>query len=206
MLSPLALTALLGLACDLPQPQPAPQPPTVLESSRCEPARDGFDVIAEQALLAEINALRARGGRCGALNFLPAPALRFDPALRCAARLHTADMHTRMYLGVLDPEGLGPGARLAQVGYHPSTFAENVGVAATDLDPDLDLDPASEAAASEAAAADITATWADTPANCWKLHARELTAIGIGAVVGDYTFKDMEPTPGVLFTATFVAP
>ena len=48
--------------------------------------------------------LRAQGGRCGDLNYLPAPPLRSAPALRCAARLHSQDMHIRQYLGQVDPD------------------------------------------------------------------------------------------------------
>ncbi len=183
-------------ACETPEPEPESEPPIVPDGAHCEPVRESPQTLAEDTLLAEINALRARGGRCGPLRFLPAPALAFDPALRCAARLHTADMLARDFFGSVDPDGIGPGPRLAAAQYPASSFAENVGFARTTAeDPD-----------QPAAAADITTTWADNPSTCWKLYAREFTAIGIGAAPVDYAFKDMDPAPGLVFTATFAAP
>ncbi len=196
MRRPRPLLLLLLAACD-PAPAPAVEEPEVPTGARCEPVADAPLVAAEQALLAEINALRAGGGRCGTLAFLPAAPLRFAPALRCAARLHSEDMVAREFLGVLDPDGLGTGARLLAVDYEASTFGENVGFSRVDADdPDL----------AEVAAADIAAAWADNPTTCWKLRARELEQLGIGATLGSYTQKGAEPTPGVIWTATFAAP
>ena len=189
--------ATAALACEEVQPEPEVTVPVVPDSPRCEPVRTGTLAAAEAALLAEINRLRAKGGRCGALTFLPTAPLHFDPALRCAARLHTVDMITRMYLGAVDPDGRGTGPRLTEVEYTASSFAEADGFALADgLDPDFE----------PAAAADIAATWADNPSTCWQLRARELTAIGIGAVAGDYAFKDIDPASGVYFSAIFAAP
>ena len=187
----------LALACDEASTEPEPEPLVVPDSPRCEPVADGPLTSAETSLLAEINRLRAEGGRCGALTFLPAAPLHFEPALRCAARLHAVDMATRMYLGAIDPDGRGTGARLAEVEYTASAFAQAVGFARATAD-DPEFEPA--------AAADIAATWADNPSTCWQLRARELTAIGVGAVPGDHAFKDMEPASGVYFTAIFAAP
>ena len=193
----LATVASLALACDDPMTEPEPEPLVVPDSPRCEPVTDDSPMSqpeTEEALLVAINDMRARGGRCGALSFLPAAPLHFDPSLRCAARLHTADMITRMYLGAIDPDGLGAGAQLAAVEYTASIFAESVGFAAGT--PGL----------LPAAAAEMAATWADNPSTCWQLRAREMTAIGIGARAHAYAFKDMDPTDGALFTAIFAAP
>ena len=193
----LLATTWLAPACDDTLPEPEPEPLVVPDSPRCEPVADGPLTSAETALLAEINRLRAEGGRCGALTFLPAGPLYFDPALRCAARLHAVDMVTRMYIGAIDPDGRGTGARLAEVEYTASAFAQAVGfVRATADDPEFEA----------AAAADIAATWADNASTCWQLRARELTAFGVGAIPGDHAFKDMEPAPGVYFSAIFAAP
>ena len=196
----LATVASLTLACDDPMTEPEPEPLVVPDSPRCEPVTDDSPLSqpeTEEALLVAITDMRARGGRCGALSFLPAAPLHFDPSLRCAARLHTADMVTRMYLGAIDPDGRGTGARLAEVEHTASSFAQAVGFARATAD-NPEFEPA--------AAADIAATWADNPSTCWQLRARELTEIGVGAVPGDYAFKDMEPTTGVYFSAIFAAP
>lgn len=187
----------LALACDEATTEPEPEPLVVPDSPRCEPVANGRLTLAETSLLAEINRLRAEGGRCGALTFLPAGPLHFAPSLRCAARLHAVDMVTRMYLGAIDPDGRGTGARLAEVEHTASSFAQAVGFARATAD-DREFEPA--------AAADIAATWADNPSTCWQLRARELTEIGVGAVPGDYAFKDMEPATGVYFSAIFAAP
>jgi uncharacterized protein YkwD len=192
----LALAACVA-ACEEVEPEPGTGGPVVPAGARCDPVRDGTLATAEVTLLAEINRLRAEGGRCGLLTFLPAAPLRFDPALRCAARLHVVDMITRMYLGAVDPDGRGTGPRLGEVEYAASSFAEADGFARADGD-----DPTYEASA----AADIAATWADNPSTCWQLRARELTAIGIGAAPGNYAFKDMDPAFGVYFSAIFAAP
>jgi uncharacterized protein YkwD len=191
------LALLLLAACDdaPADPDPAPEVPA---GTRCEPVADWPHARAEALLLAEINDLRAQGGRCGALNYLPAAPLRADPALRCAARLHSQDMHLRQYLGQVDPDGLGTRARLDAVEHRASTFAENVGFAA--IDPDADIDRMATAAA------DIAASWADNPLSCWKLRAGELEAIGIGAYIGGFTPDEEEPLPGYYWTAIFTAP
>ena len=192
---PRLLALLLLPGCD-PAPVEPAEVPVVPDLERCDPVADSTLGPAEDALLAAINELRAAGGRCGALAFLPAAPLRVDPALRCAARLHSADMQARMYTGQVDPDGVGTGPRVGAVGYDASTFAENTGFTVT-----------SEAdTAFTQAAADMLATWADNPTTCWKLHARELQDLGIGAATGMFTPKEAEPVPGLYWTATFAAP
>lgn len=192
------LALLLLAACDDTPADPADEAPAVPVSERCDPVADWPDARAEDALLVEINALRAQGGRCGDLNYLPAPPLRSAPALRCAARLHSQDMHIRQYLGQVDPDGLGTGPRLDAVEYRASTFGENNGFSALDPSPTVDR--------MRAAAADIAASWADNPGTCWKLRARELEEIGVGAFVGVYVPKDLDNAQGYFWTAIFAAP
>ena len=194
----LALLLLLP-ACDPASDMPADEPPAVPSSERCDPVATWEAAPAELALLAEINALRAQGGRCGELTYLPAAPLRFAPALRCAARLHSQDMQTRQFVGQVDPDGLGTRARLDAVEHPASTFGENDGFSVLDdAEPDLrDL----------AAAADIAASWADNPGSCWKLRAREFEEIGIGAFAGDFMpTKALAPVDGYYWSAIFTAP
>lgn len=185
---------LLALACDPGPVESGPDAPVVAELPVCDPVAD-WDTLVEDALLAQINALRREGGRCGDLAFVPAPGLGTDPTLRCAARLHSLDMVTRAYLAQVDPDGVGTGLRLDALGYTASTFGENVGFvqAGPDLDPEL-------------VARAILLSWQDNPGTCWKLRARELSAVGIGATPGSFDPKDLEPVDGFYFTATFAAP
>jgi uncharacterized protein YkwD len=184
---------LLALACDPGPGEPEPDALLVPELAICDPIAEQDSLALEDALLAQINDLRREGGRCGDLAFRPAPGLGFDPALRCAARLHSLDMATRAFLTQVDPDGVGTGSRLGAVGYAASTFAENVGF--VQQDPDADPDPERDARA-------VLLGWQDNPSTCWKLYARELSAIGLGATPGSFDPKDLEPVDGLYFTAT----
>ena len=197
---PLALL-LLALACDPAADEPGPDAPVVAGLAICDPIADWDSLALEAALLAQINDLRREGGHCGDLAFVPAPGLGMDPALRCAARLHTQDMVTRAYLAQVDPDGIGTGPRLDALGYIASTYAENVGFVQDEPEPDPDGEPDPERAARA-----ILLGWQDNPTTCWKLYARELTAIGIGATPGGFEPKDLDPVEGLYFTATFAAP
>lgn len=193
----LCLALVLLAACDDTGLDPADEAPAVPSGTRCDPVADWPDAAAELALLAEINTLRAEGGRCGDLDFLPSAPLRLAPALRCATRLHSQDMHARQFLGQVDPDGLSTHARLAAVEYQAATFGENDGFSAFDPDRTRRI---------EAAAADIAASWADNPGTCWKLRARELEEIGIGAYAGIFAPKDAPPVQGYFWSAIFTAP
>jgi uncharacterized protein YkwD len=185
---------LLALACDPGPAESGPDAPVVADLAVCDPVAD-WDTLIEDALLAQINDLRREGGTCGDLAFGPAPGLGSDPTLRCGARLHSLDMTTRDYLAQVDPDGVGTGPRLDLLGYVASTYGENVGFveAAPDLDPEL-------------VARAILLSWQDNPGTCWKLRARELEAVGIGATAGGFDPKELEPVTGFTFTATFAAP
>jgi uncharacterized protein YkwD len=195
----LACLAVL-LACDAaPEPEVSDES-IVPDSEVCEPvaAWDDDHAALEAEFQLALNELRADGGACGRLRFAPAPPVYMDPHLRCAARLHSQDMHLRQYLGQVDPDGLGTRARLDAVEHRASTFAENVGFAA--IDPDADIDRMATAAA------DIAASWADNPLSCWKLRAGELEEICIGAYIGGFTPDEEEPLPGYYWTAIVTAP
>jgi uncharacterized protein YkwD len=176
------------LACD---GGPASEPVAdaiVPDTELCAPVADWDEDLRalEDDFQAALNARRAAGGRCGDLVFAPAPPVYMDPALRCVARLHTADMIAREYLGEVDPDGLGLAARLAQVDWPATSFAENVGFGYENPGSALSL-------------------WTDSPANCWKLYARELTAVGVGVQTGPYAFKDRDPIDGPYWSVVLAA-
>lgn len=191
-----SLGALL-LACDPaapPEEEPALEVP---DTEACEPASAWSESwsAAEREVLARINALRAEGGRCGDLRFAPAPPLSLHPTLRCAARLHTADMIARAYVSSVDPDGLGLGDRLAALGFSAATFAEVVAVVTED-----EVDPADDAA-------DVITAWRDNPTSCWQLYARELTHAGIGGAEAPFMSKDADaPQQAAYWTLTLAAP
>ena len=194
--SSLVLAACLACegALDPGDGSPAPE---VADLPACDPVTDWPEAWsdAEREVLAEINALRAEGGSCGALRFAPAPPLRMHPALRCAARLHTDDMIARAYVSSVDPDGLGLGARLLTLEYEAATFAEVVAVVTEDtIDDDDDV-------------RDIVVAWRDNPTSCWQLYARELTHVGVGGREATFTPKEADdPVRAGYWTLSLAAP
>jgi uncharacterized protein YkwD len=97
--------------------------------AHCDDARD-WDAVwteAEETVLAEVNARREAGADCGAAGmFRATDPLAMDPALRCAARLHSADMAEREFFAHDNPSGESPFVRMEQVGYAFSTAGENI--------------------------------------------------------------------------------
>lgn len=191
----LALVAVL--ACDAAPVDERAPPPEVADLPACEPVADWPEAWAEaeRAVLAEINALRAEGGRCGDLQFAPAPPLQMHPTLRCAARLHTDDMIARAYVTSVDPDGLGLGARLSALEYDPATFAEVVAVVTED-----DVSAADDAR-------DVVVAWRDNLTSCWQLYARELTHAGVGGREATFTPNNQtEPRRAAYWTLSLATP
>ncbi|MDC0717609.1 CAP domain-containing protein [Nannocystis bainbridge] len=96
----------------------------------CEPAK-GWDPAwkqLEEDVLALVNQRRAEGANCGAQgNFGPAGPLSMDPALRCAARMHSKDMSDRDFFDHTNPDGEPPWDRMGKAGYGSySNAGENI--------------------------------------------------------------------------------
>lgn len=72
---------------------------------------------ARAAMLARVNAERARAGR---------PPLRLDPRLSAAAQAHAEDMMVHSYYNHASPEGKTPLDRVRKTGYAPHIVAENI--------------------------------------------------------------------------------
>jgi hypothetical protein len=95
----------------------------------------------EDALLERLQALRTAGGVvCGdAEPSAPAPGLRFDPRLMCAARVFAADIEATGMASQLDSSGRSTQERLADASYASSWWAEGFAVDASDADDALQL-------------------------------------------------------------------
>lgn len=77
---------------------------------------------SELELFDELNRVRDREGLdCGSREFHDLRPLRFEPELRCSARLHSLDMADRGFFGLSNPEGDDPEARIAAAGLAPIT-------------------------------------------------------------------------------------
>src|SRR5690606_32923140 len=96
------------------------QNPDVPEVPYCGPAAmwDPQWSQLELDVLALVNEFRAQGANCGAEgNFGPTGPLTMDPALRCAARMHSKDMSDRDFFSHTNPDGESPWDRMGKTGY-----------------------------------------------------------------------------------------
>lgn len=101
----------------------------VPDTAHCRPAADVLPAVAafETELLAEINARRAVGAVCGQEGSFPAvPPLAMEPSLRCAARLHAADLAARGIVSSVGADGSFPEDRIPLAGYDASFVGELV--------------------------------------------------------------------------------
>ena len=121
----------------------------------------------ETDVLALVNQRRATGADCGSQgSFNPAPALRMNPALRCAARVHSADMAARQYFDHTNPDGENPGDRLARAGYVASTWGENIAFGYGSPEAVVD-------------------GWMESDGHCANIMRPNFTEIGVGYGTGD---------------------
>jgi hypothetical protein len=121
-------------------PGGAPDPEECADVTSWEPEDDD----AERELFGALNFARTRGEACGAPPGTeppldPAPPLAFNPALRCAARLHSRDMSQRAYFSHVTPEQMGPEDRMRQAGAVFRAASETI--ARSSAPPDQPVDP-----------------------------------------------------------------
>jgi uncharacterized protein YkwD len=88
------------------------------------PPAGAADPAMQQAMLAEVNAIRARAGR---------PPLTLDARLSRAALDHSRDMLEAGRLGHTGSDGSDPGRRITRAGYAWRSYRENVGAGYQDL-------------------------------------------------------------------------
>ena len=134
------------------------------QSAYCMPVADwpGARLDAEEQVLALVNQARAQGADCGSKgSFGPTDALAADPALRCAAQMHSLDMYERDYFDHVNPDGQQPWDRMELAGYTWRQAGENI---------------ASGAADAEA----VIAQWMSSPGHCANIMSSDFVHIGIG--------------------------
>jgi uncharacterized protein YkwD len=83
--------------------------------------------MREDELLQALNAVRAAGGvTCGSdAPSAPAPALRLDSRLVCAARVFAADLNITRAQSLTDSQGRGSAQRINAAGYNDNQWAES---------------------------------------------------------------------------------
>lgn len=102
-------------------PLPAPGHPIVLNAA----TSCGISELRE-AVLHELNLMRASGASCGGKPMRSAPPLAWNHALFSAAARHSWDMAQRDYFDHADPEGRRARQRATAEGYHGREVAENI--------------------------------------------------------------------------------
>jgi uncharacterized protein YkwD len=108
-----------------------------------------------------VNQRRSEGARCDGAYHPPVPTLRADPELRCAGRVHAADMARRGYFSHDNPEGENFVDRVFQTDYMGTPTGENIayGLAPPEV---------------------VMAAWMDSPGHCRNIMSPHHTAIGVG--------------------------
>ena len=120
----------------------------------------------EWAVLEETNRMRALGATCGTERFEPAEPLTMEPLLRLAARLHSTNMATTPFFDHTDPEGRGPGQRVAEVGFRGSLIGENI-------------------ARGQPTAVDVVAAWMSSVGHCQNIMNPRYHFLGVGLARSD---------------------
>jgi uncharacterized protein YkwD len=126
--------------------------PTPSDSPKPPPTSGGGTNSQEREVLEYTNAIRENQG-CG--------PLRLDNALVEAAGKHASDMVRRHYMDHTNPDGQGPGDRMAAAGYRGSGWGENI-------------------AAGYTSAKEVVAAWMKSEGHRENILNCKFTSIGIG--------------------------
>lgn len=118
----------------------------------------------EEEVLEKVNEVRAKGAKCGSKgSFDPAPPLKVNAKLRCAARLHSLDMVKRKFFDHKNPDGESPMQRMKEVGYNGRYAGENI-------------------AAGQSTAESVMAGWMKSDGHCANIMNSRYRELGVGYV------------------------
>ena len=152
----------------------------VLASPYVVPPRSQAPLLASRALEL-VNQARARGARCGARAFAPAPPLRLSDTLRDVALGHAADMAQHNYFEHEDPAGHSPADRVRAVGYQEKLVGENI-------------------AYGPKTSEEVVQGWLDSPGHCENIMDSRFAEMGIAYAAG------RAPRPGLYWVQVLAAP
>ncbi len=127
---------------------------------RARPAPAPSVDFSQQRALALVNAVRARGTRCGNRDFAPAPPLSLSGTLGTVAQGHATDMAAHSYFEHTDLAGQSPADRVRAVGYHEKLVGENIAYGSPTLD-------------------DVMRGWLDSPGHCENIMDPRFAQMGI---------------------------
>ena len=120
----------------------SPPPVDVPDNAYCAAVGDWDPAWAQLELdvLELVNQVRAQGADCNSKGVFAATGpLTMDPALRCAARKHSADMAARNFFDHTNPDGESPWDRMGEAGYgNYSNAGENSAAGSPDAQGTMD--------------------------------------------------------------------
>lgn len=119
----------------------------------------------EEEIVVLVNRYRAQGANCGGREMPPVGPLTMDPALQCAARVHTKDMADRDFFDHDNPDGDGPSERMDAAGYDGRGWGENI-------------------AAGRETPEETMEQWMNSPGHCSNIMTEGFSLIGAGYYPG----------------------
>jgi uncharacterized protein YkwD len=136
----------------------------VLASPYLVPSRTEAPVLAARALDL-VNEARARGARCGAHWYAPAPPVKPSGALDGVALGHASDMAEHDYFEHQDLAGHSPADRVRAIGYRETLVGENI-------------------AYGLKSAEEVVQGWLDSPGHCENIMDPRFAEMGIAYAQG----------------------
>ena len=136
----------------------------ILASPYAVPAPAQAPVLASRTLDL-VNEVRARGARCGARSFQPAPPMRLSGTLESVALGHAADMARHNYFEHQDLLGRSPADRVRAVGYREKLVGENI-------------------AYGPKSAEEVVQGWLSSPGHCENIMDPRFAEMGIAYAPG----------------------
>jgi uncharacterized protein YkwD len=154
------------IAAGPPTPALAPAVPASLLADRSQISKVALRVLDE------VNAVRARGTRCGDRAYGPAPALRLSATLGSAAAEHAVDMAQHDYFEHVDLGGHSPADRVRATGYRDRLVGENI-------------------AYGPASADEVVAGWLHSPDHCQNIMDSRFVEMGLAYAPGQGTRRGL---------------
>jgi uncharacterized protein YkwD len=122
-------------------------------------------IVLSSRALELVNEVRARGTRCGARAFAPAPPITLSGTLGTVAFGHAADMATHGYFEHQDLAGQSPADRVRAVGYREKLVGENIAYGPETVD-------------------EVVKGWLDSPGHCENIMDPRFVEMGLAFAAG----------------------
>jgi uncharacterized protein YkwD len=136
----------------------------ILLAAPFAPPAPGDDRRVQQQVLAAVNVARSKGRRCGTKKYGPASPLALNDQLLKAASGHARELAKRDLISHQSADGSSEADRATRAGYEWKFVGENV-------------------AAGQNSAAEVVASWLDSPGHCGNIMDADFTQMAVAYVV-----------------------